>query len=241
MIPHLRTILRFLALTPAIPQVLGESYVNGPFQLRVSSSSSTNTSINGHAYPCQASLGLCFSSGADPDPDPATRNTGSGFVFTSSSRADFSTGYLSYRTVTTTTSNDTGSTASSLRSNGTISLVYDAGSNVAVPILTLSSTAAAQVLGFDAETGNLVAVGINDTAMGTGGAETGSGSGGAGVGTQDYNNWHLCYVQLDQRQGVQRLVAWVLGANLGWRPTNPTCEAVNITMETGAVGYGVGE
>ncbi|KAI0378976.1 hypothetical protein F5Y04DRAFT_290698 [Hypomontagnella monticulosa] len=191
--------LRLLILT-GTSSVLAQVYANGPFQLRISSL--TNVSISGHAYPCDDQIGLCFLPG-----DPRTLASDEGFFFMSRAAADLTTGYLSWR------------------KGGPIGLIYDPGSNVAVP--EFNQTNSPETLGFETSTGNLMMSGVDDTDMNRGGA--------GAVGNRNYNNWYLCLIPLGNFQAV--LVSWVLGANLGWQPTNPTCQAINLTLQTG-VGYG---
>ncbi|KAI1101746.1 hypothetical protein F4804DRAFT_289312 [Jackrogersella minutella] len=201
-----------------------QTYANGPFQLRISSQ--FNTSISGHAYPCLDNpVGLCYLGGAAVAP-PA----GDGFFFTSRARADYTVGYLSWR------NDDEGGSAAAVTAYGPVGLIYDPGTNVAVPIL--NQTGAPETLGFDAATGDLMMTGIDDTVMGHGNGSLLPSA--AGSHDRYYNNWYLCFVQLDQTRPPERLVSWVLGANLGFEPTNPTCQSVNLTMETTAVGYGGG-
>lgn len=183
---------------------------------------------------------------------PSARGSATGFFFTSYGAGDYGAGYLTYRNSST---------------YGPVGLIYDPGSNVAVPVF--NQTANPETLGFDGETGDLLMTGIDDTTVNgtaaaaattttngtdinptaipsssSGGSGSGSGSSGANATTtttttddRNYNNWFLCLVPLDQH--TEYLVSWVLGANHGSPPTNPTCQAINITMETSAVGYGV--
>lgn len=102
-------------------------------------------------------------------------------------------------------------------------LISDPGTNVAVP--EFNQTLSPETLGFDGSTGNLMMSGIDDTAVSRGGGST--------PGKRNYNNWYLCLVPLGN---LEEVVSWVLGANLGQPPTNPTCRAINLTMEV--VGYG---
>ncbi|KAI2617776.1 hypothetical protein GGR54DRAFT_195634 [Hypoxylon sp. NC1633] len=223
-----------------------QTFANGPFQLRISSLS--NASIDGHASPCRDTLALCY----DAQPAPRARSTNGGFVFTSRGRADYTVGYLSYtyQDAAAATSGEAevgGGGGGQATAYGPIGLIYDPGTDVAVPIFNQSGAPA--TLGFEAATGNLLMAGIDDSTMGSG--DSGSSDGVSGLGgsrhesggggstaahDRNYNNWHLCLVLLDQHSEV--LVSWVLGANRGWPPTNPTCQPVNITMETGALGYG---
>ncbi|KAI2468645.1 hypothetical protein F4781DRAFT_432169 [Annulohypoxylon bovei var. microspora] len=200
---------------------LAQVYANGPFQLHVGSIA--NASIDGHAYPCLDTLGLCYEYGTSTLP-----SKDDGFFFTSRVQADYTTGYLSWRWADDNAVGTKGAMA-----YGPVGLIYDPGSNVAVPIF--NQTGNPEILGFDATTGNLMMTGIDDTTM------SNSSTGNSSVASQHdryYNNWYLCNVQLDQGFTPELLVSWVLGANLGWPPTNPTCQRINITMETTARGYG---
>ncbi|OTA56255.1 hypothetical protein K449DRAFT_163709 [Hypoxylon sp. EC38] len=204
--------------------VMAQTVANGPFQLHVGSL--FNASIDGHVYPCQDTLGLCYEEG-----DPTTPLTDEGFIFTSHGQDDYTAGFLSWR-------NDTGQATSQpgVTAYGPIGLIYDPGTNVAVAVL--NQTNMPGTFGFDSETGNLVMAGIDDTAMSSsGGNDTASNPNGGARG-RNYNNWYLCFVQLDENSPPETLVSWVLGANRGWLPTNPTCQPINITMQTNAVGYG---
>ncbi|KAI1141879.1 hypothetical protein F5Y05DRAFT_276292 [Hypoxylon sp. FL0543] len=224
-----QTAVRLLALAGA-NAATAQIYLNGPFQLHVGSL--LNTSINGHAYPCNDTNGLCFIEGA-----PATLPPKEGFFFTSRVRADYTTGYLTWRNETEPAAPNATDTVTDY---GSVGLIYDPGTNVAVPIFNQTHTP--ETLGFDAGTGNLMMAGIDDTAMSSSGGGDGNGNGtgdpNGGARGRNYNNWYLCFVQLDESKPPETLVSWVLGANLGWPPTNPTCQPINITMETIAVGYG---
>ncbi|KAI1387967.1 uncharacterized protein F4822DRAFT_430717 [Hypoxylon trugodes] len=241
-------ILQLLVLGAHV--ALAQIYDNGPFQLHVSSLN--DSTINGRAYPCQTTLGLCYTAG-----DASSQSTDGGFIFTSRGRADYTVGYLSWRRTSNIkhkNGNGNKQTSSTVSSYGPVGLIYDPGSNVAVPVLNQTGTPG--TLGFDGSTGDLVMAGIDDTVMnggstttttttagnknGTSTTSNGSKTSGNTTTTQNrnYNNWYLCLVQLETDQQAQMLVSWVLGANLGWPPTNPTCQRINITMDMGAVGYG---
>ncbi|KAI0836272.1 hypothetical protein F5Y06DRAFT_298629 [Hypoxylon sp. FL0890] len=220
-----RTMLRLLVLVCADAAV-AQIYANGPFQLHVGSL--FNTSIDGHAYPCEDSLGLCFEEG-----DLTTASPGEGFFFTSRGQEDYTTGYLSWHNGNKQVASNTTNTVTEY---GPIGLLYDPGTNVAVPIFNQTQTP--ETLGFDTETGVLMMAGIDDTAMSNNGSNGTGGDPNGGARGRFYNCWFLCFVQLDQNQPPETLVSWVLGANLGWPPTNPTCQPINLTMEMSAVGYG---
>ncbi|KAI1411065.1 hypothetical protein F5Y13DRAFT_191652 [Hypoxylon sp. FL1857] len=206
---------------------MAQIFANGPFQLHISSLS--NTSIGGHIHPCKDTLGLCFEEGA-----LATPSTDEGFFFTSRGQEDYTTGYLSWRSEDKQATSQSGDNVTEY---GPVGLLYDPGTNVAVPIF--NQTQSPETLGFDAETGNLMMAGIDDTAMSSSGGNGTAGNPSGGARGRNYNNWYLCFVQLDDSNPPETLVSWVLGANLGWPPTNPTCQPINITMETSAVGYGI--
>lgn len=148
---------------------------------------------------------------------------GDGFFFTSRAQADYTTGYLSWHWAESNAAGAHGVTA-----YGPVGLIYDPGTNVAVPIF--NQTRNPEVLGFDSTSGNLMMTGIDDTSMVIG-SSNGTGV-AAGQPNRYYNNWYVCNVQLEQGRAPELLVSWVLGANLGWLPTNPTCQSINITMET---------
>ncbi|OTB02212.1 hypothetical protein M426DRAFT_265016 [Hypoxylon sp. CI-4A] len=219
-----RKALRLLALA-GVGVVSAQVYANGPFQLQINSA--INASINGYAHPCQDTLGLCYQDGA-----LAPQSPGEGFFLTSSGEADYTTGYLSWRN----SNSNNAQSSNGVSAYGPVGLIYDPGSNVAVPIFNQTTTPG--TLGFDAVTSILLMAGIDDSSGtgGGGGSSSGGGQQDGGGTDRNYNNWHLCFVELVQPG--QLLVSWVLGANLGWPPTNPTCQSINITMVTGAVGYG---
>ncbi|KAI0107686.1 hypothetical protein F4776DRAFT_675179 [Hypoxylon sp. NC0597] len=218
-------LLRLLALV-GTNAVVAQIFANGPFQLHISSL--FNASIDGDVYPCQDTLALCFEGGVLTTP-----STGEGFIFTSRGKEDYTAGYLSWRNDTKQAASNPANTATAY---GPIGLIYDPGTNVAVPVLNQTSTA--ETFGFDSETGNLMMAGIDDTAMSNGGGNGTDSNPNGGARGRNYNNWYLCFVQLDENNPPETLVSWVLGANRGWLPTNPTCQPINITMQTSAVGYG---
>ncbi|KAI1205483.1 uncharacterized protein F4807DRAFT_279713 [Annulohypoxylon truncatum] len=217
----LRRISLLLALAKAY-NTLAQVFANGPFQLHVGSVA--NTSIDGHAYPCLDTLGLCYEQGVMTLP-----SKGAGVYFTSRAQADYTTGYLSWHWA------DNGAVGKNgIAMYGPVGLVYDPGTNVAVPIF--NQTGSAEVLGFDSTSGNLMMTGIDDTTM-----SNSSNSGNSITLSQPYryyNNWYLCNVQLEEGLAPELLISWVLGANLGRLPTNPTCQRINITIEAIAMGYG---
>ncbi|KAH9986730.1 hypothetical protein F4779DRAFT_624260 [Xylariaceae sp. FL0662B] len=146
----------------------------------------------------------------------APRAANNGFYFASPGQGDYSRGHLSFR-------------AAAGSAYGPIGLIYDPGTNVAVPIFN-QTAGAAQWVGFDATTGHLLMAGVDDTTAAPAPPQQ------PPVPIRSYNNWFLCFVELGGHDEL--LVAWVLGANMGWEPTNPTCQPVNISMETTAQSYG---
>ncbi|KAI1077209.1 hypothetical protein F5B20DRAFT_593022 [Whalleya microplaca] len=141
------------------------------------------------------------------------RSATSGFYLSTRGQGDYSSGQLTFQ-------------ASASTASGPVGLIYDPGTNVAVPILNQTAPGGAQSLGFDPATRNLLMAGVDDSGE----------PAGTSPPNRPYNNWYLCFVQLGGY--TELLVAWVLGANRGWAPTNPTCQPVNITMETFAQPYG---
>ncbi|KAH9890238.1 hypothetical protein F4778DRAFT_753099 [Xylariomycetidae sp. FL2044] len=212
--------LQFIMALPFVAEAQG--YGSGPYRLHISSD--FNPLVSGYAYPCGDTLAICHI-GHKP-----ARSSTDGFYFDSYTQDSLDNGLLSFNSLAYQASkppaNGTKPSTSSIDDDGygPVGLSYDPGSNVAIPMF--NHTTDYQVLGFDSETGNMFILAMDDT--GTNPNSTSNAQ------LREYFNWYSCYVAL---QGKTRLlVSWVLKGDLGSPSTNPTCQAVNITLES-AMAY----